>query len=615
MRIIMKRTLSILIALVMVLSMGDVNFASAASKPAKKAWSSTMVVGDTATFSISNAKGYTVAWASSKITVATVDKKTGLVAAIKAGTTEITATLAKGKTTVKLSGKVKISAARSNVVKTESGKVKGIQNGKDINWYSIPYAAEPVGKLRWNEPKDPASWSSALDCKKRNYDTTLSLDVTTSNKSSSNLPVFVFFHGGGNRSGSSNEITGNDMVVYDDCVVVSVNYRLGLMGFNCLPALQTEEGSTGNYALLDMQKSLLWVKENIKNFGGDPDNITISGHSAGGRDVMAMLISPVFKGLFQKAVVSSGGMTTCDVDKAASQIAYYLAPCAVKDGKAATVKEAQKWLLTSGSDVKEYLYSLSPEKLYALGSAGITMSAFPHLFTDGVTLPKEGFNTTVYNDVPVIMITGTDEFSTFNNGTAYTDGSIAKKELDAAKTFGRTYGSMMYGYFNTTASAGQMVANGYQSPIYLMDFNFAHDATVWPELSSMGSYHGIVWRFIEKNGVSNTNGEKELSTLTHQYLKNFMWNTEGNPNSSEKTDWTAYTADSPKWFVLDATRETASATMTEPEYTSYESIFKLMDADKTISASAKSAVIKTVLIGRWFSDALDSTYKNPNLWY
>ena len=614
----LKRAISVILVLVMVMCMENVNFASAATTPTKQRWLSTMEVGNTATFTINNAKGYTFTWGSSKTTVATVGKKTGLVTALKAGTAKITATLVKGKSKVTLSGNVKVKAA-PNTVSTQFGNVKGIQIGKIVRWYSIPYAAEPVGKLRWSNPQSPTRWTSTLDCTKSNSQTTLSLDVCASNTTRSNLPVFVFFHGGNNQSGSSGDLTGAEMVINEDCIVVSVNYRLGLLGFNCLPALQTEADSTGNYGFLDMQKSLQWVKDNIQKFGGDPNNVTVSGHSAGGRDVMAMLISPIFKGLFQKAIVSSGGMTTSDVDKSASQIASFLAPLAVKDGKASTEKKAKAWLLTSGKDVKEYLYSIPSEKLKAaVGDAAIRMSAFPHLYADGVTIPMEGFNTTAYNDVPVIMMTGTDEFTTFNSGTAYSDGSISKDELTAAKEFGRKYGSQMYGYFNACASAQSMFANGYQSSIYLMNVNFGHDNTIWPDIS-IGSYHGVTMSFLEKKSIYfptpyATNGALQLGLLTNGYIKDFLWSSTGNPNSSARTSWTGYTATSSNWLVLDATRDAASSTMKAIDITSYEPIFAAMDSDKTISASAKSAVIKTVLNGRWFSSALDSKYGNANLW-
>ncbi|MEY8354517.1 carboxylesterase family protein [Lachnospiraceae bacterium 54-53] len=142
--------------------------------------------------------------------------------------------------------------------------------------------------------------------------------------------MLVFIHGGNNQTGNAGEIPGTDLVKKDNCVYVSVDYRLGLLGFNCLPALQKEENSTGNYAMLDIGAALDWVKENIAAFGGDPGNVTISGFSAGGRDVMAMPASPVFKGKFQKAIAFSGGMTTADEGLSAKKIAAAMAPLAVE---------------------------------------------------------------------------------------------------------------------------------------------------------------------------------------------------------------------------------------------------------------------------------------------
>lgn len=638
MKNIMRKAIAIMLTLVMVICMENVNFASAATQPTKQSWEDTMVVGDTATFTNQDSKSYTITWKSNNTSVAAVEKKSGLVTAVKAGKAKITATLVKNKKKVTLSGDVNVIEAQSIEIKTQYGNVKGLKKDKNVTWYGIPYGAEPVGELRWSEPLNPISWSNTLDCSSKEavalqYSSSsksvigstncLNLDVYTTNAKGSDLPVFVFFHGGNNQTGSSfGDLTGTSMVFNEECIIVDVNYRLGLLGFNCLPALQTEADSTGNYGFLDMQKSLQWVKNNIKEFGGDPSNVTVSGHSAGGRDVMAMLISPIFKDLFQKAIISSGGMTLSDEDQSASQIASFLAPKALKDGKASTLEKAQAWLLTSGSDVKEYLYSLTSEELMAtVGDAGIRMSAFPHLYADGVSIPKSGFVTTIYNDVPIIMITGSDEFSFFNNGSAYSDGNISKEELAAAKGFGNNYGSQMYGYFNACASAQSMVYYGYRSPIYLMDCNLGHDSTVWPDMP-LGAFHGVILGLMDSTNVFRyyfptayaTEGASQMGVLANGYIKNFLWSKKGNPNSSDRTNWTKYTSASSQWLVLDATRDAASSTMKDIDVTSYEQVFKAMISDTTISDSAKLAVIRTVLNGRWFSSALDRKYNNINLW-
>lgn len=527
---------------------------------------------------------------------------------------------------------------QNSVAKTQFGSVKGLANGNNLTWYGIPYGAEPVGALRWSKPQDPKNWTDTLDCTAKEpvalqyaaasksvvgSTNCLNLDVYATTSGKKDLPVYVFYHGGNNQTGSSfGDLTGASVAIDDNCIVVDVNYRLGLLGFNCLPALMTDAGASGNFTLYDMQKSLQWIKNNISAFGGDPNNVTISGHSAGGRDVMAMLISPLFKDLFQKAIVSSGGMTTSDVRNSASKIAAFLAPLVVKHGKFSSLSLAKAWLLTTGSDVKDFLYSLSSEEIMAaVGDAAIRMSAFPHLYADGITIPKEGFNTKNYNDVPVIMISGSDEFSFFNSGKAYTDGSISSSELKAAQAFGNKYGSLMYGYFNTNASAQTMKANGYQAPIYLMNCNFGHDPSVWSDMP-MGSCHGIVLGFMDRNSgmrayfasAFKTDGAAKLTTLTSGYIKDFLASSTGNPNSSDRTNWSVYTPSNTKWLVMDATRDSASAEMKDIAVTNYMNVLLAMDHDKTISSKAKTAVIKTVLNGRWFSAALDKRYLNITLW-
>ena len=115
---------------------------------------------------------------------------------------------------------------------------------------------------------------------------------------------------------------------------------------------------SGNYTLLDIAKSLDWINENIEAFGGNPNNITASGFSAGGRDIMAMLISPIFEGKFQKAIAFSGGMTISDPEESAQIIAKAIAPLVIEDNVKETEEDAYNWLLTDDTEVKDYLYSL-----------------------------------------------------------------------------------------------------------------------------------------------------------------------------------------------------------------------------------------------------------------
>ncbi len=215
---------------------------------------------------------------------------------------------------------VQTSVFRENTVRnTEFGIIKGKIDTEHnvLIWTGVPYAKAPVNEFRWKKPVNPDKWTGILNTEKpgdialqtsgdgvTGSEDCLNLDIYRPNTDSKNLPVILYIHGGNNQGGKSGEITGNAFVNDLDAIFISVNYRLGPLGFNPLPALNTgdNEEDSGNYALLDMAKALDWTKNNIANFGGNPENITISGFSAGGRDVMAMLLSPTFQGKFQKAV-------------------------------------------------------------------------------------------------------------------------------------------------------------------------------------------------------------------------------------------------------------------------------------------------------------------------
>ena len=178
----------------------------------------------------------------------------------------------------------KITTRRS----TQYGPIVGLDQGESLVWYGIPYGAAPVGELRWQPPQNPAAWTEAKDCTAPSEvayqygsgaigtEDCLKLDVYTT-PNAHKLPVLVFIHGGNNQTGNTKEILGNELVVRDNCVFVTLDYRLGLFGFNCLPALCRGSDDTGNFTLLDIAKALDWVKDNIAQFGGDADNITISG--------------------------------------------------------------------------------------------------------------------------------------------------------------------------------------------------------------------------------------------------------------------------------------------------------------------------------------------------
>ncbi|KAG4085216.1 carboxylesterase type B [Neocallimastix lanati (nom. inval.)] len=505
-------------------------------------------------------------------------------------------------------------------------------NDKVLVWYNIPYASAPVGKLRWEAPVDPKPWKEALNCtapgeialqmsddKVVGTEDCLNLDVYSTPKAKK-LPVMVYIHGGNNQTGHSRELIGNEIVLRNNCIYISINYRLGIFGFNSLPALHTKKGSTGNYALLDMAKALDWIKENAERFGGDSDNITITGFSAGGRDVMAMLISPLFTNKFHKAIVFSGGMTVADVDDSVKRTASVLAPLAVEDKVASSEAKAKEWLMTDSKEVKEWLYSVSSERLVSLmGNAGIRMSVFPHLFNDDVVIPKEGFSTTKWNSVPVIMLTGSTEFSFFNFGASIwyipTAFEAGPKDQTAANDFSVHYGSEMYRIFNAQSSAEKMF-DQYKDDIYLCQVDFGSEYSDYV-IPGVGSFHGVFIPMLASEhgyaGMYDFKSEayQAMATVFNKQLKSFL--EDGNPNGEDLPFWKKWTPKHPVSMVLDAIDNKSSAQCKDVS-TSFEKLIAEMEADTSVTEQGKSLVISKVLNGRWFSEPLDQHFKNPSLW-
>jgi para-nitrobenzyl esterase len=209
------------------------------------------------------------------------------------------------------------------VVGTADGQLRGKQAGRMQEYLGIPYAAPPVGPLRWAPPQPAAPWHGirsatafAPHCPQSAGDfgrasTTencLYLNVfRPASPPAGSLPVMVWIHGGGFVGGESDDYNPSALVA-DGVIVVTVNYRLGALGFLADAALASKSGGpAGDYGLMDQQAALRWVQRNIARFGGDVHNVTIFGESAGGQSVLLQLVSPGARGLFAKAIVESGG--------------------------------------------------------------------------------------------------------------------------------------------------------------------------------------------------------------------------------------------------------------------------------------------------------------------
>ena len=210
-------------------------------------------------------------------------------------------------------------------ITTSGGTIRGEARGAGAVFRGVPFAAPPVGDRRWKPPGPVQPWTgtreasvSGAPCLQRSYgwnvkdaadsrEDCLYLDIRTPNlEPYAPLPVMAWIHGGANRAGSARG-TVESSLVEQGVVLVSIQYRLGAFGFLSHPGLTAEgDGASGNYALMDQIAALRWVRDNIARFGGDPGNVTIFGHSAGGQDVGLLMVAPQARGLFHKAIEQSG---------------------------------------------------------------------------------------------------------------------------------------------------------------------------------------------------------------------------------------------------------------------------------------------------------------------
>lgn len=535
----------------------------------------------------------------------------------------------------------------NNEVKTQQGVVAGAYDDKHqvVQWLGVPYAQQPTGADRWREAQQAKKHKGILDCTKAvpaniqyngkkvlGQEGMLTLDIVRPDTQEKNLPVLVYIHGGNNQASNSHLMEGNKLAQEGNMVYVSVQYRLGLFGFNNLPALTdgNKKEQSGNFGFLDQAAALDWVRENIKEFGGDAKNITVSGFSAGGRDVMAMLISPVFKNKFDKAISFSGGLIVADADESKKTIAQKLAPMVVEDGKQNNLINAENWLLSdNGKDkkaVRQYLQAMPAERLApVMAGAVIRMSAFPHLYGDGEVLPVEGFATKHYYSVPLLMLASADEFSSFAARDPFFKDRLGLINNDYKTTsefkFANKYGSALYGFFNGQQSA-EVLYPHYKADMYVCSFAFAHTADVVGKeyMVRNGALHGIFQPFLTDQGYGYTKntdafeqaGSKELSKAFIASIAAFVRT--GNPNTPALgTTWQAWNPTYRPELVWDANRQHARISSINSRV-SYAGILAEMANDKSINEQSKNYIIHNVLNGRWFSDELDAQYGNPSLW-
>ena len=237
------------------------------------------------------------------------------------------------------------------VVPTPDGALRGIRAHEVDSFLGIRYAQPPTGRLRWVPPKPIQPWKGVRSAEaygnrcpapaSGNGPQSLTEDCLFLNvqrpattRSHGRLPVYVWIHGGGLATGSSNQHDGTKFVRETGIIVVTMNYRLGVLGFLAHPALTAAQGESGNYGFMDQQQALRWVHRNVAAFGGDPHRVTIGGESAGGWSVCGHLAAPGSRGLFAGAVIESGSCFSwpqADADSFADQVTSQVGCAATAD--------------------------------------------------------------------------------------------------------------------------------------------------------------------------------------------------------------------------------------------------------------------------------------------
>ncbi len=307
---------------------------------------------------------------------------------------------------------------QSLIVTTDKGQVEGRTTGTVDQFLGIPYAAPPVGALRWQAPQPAQAWTgvrSAMSYGGRCAQLTngngpridnedcLYLNVYAPSviPAGQKLPVLFMIHGGGLTTGAGDQHDGSLLVQSDDMVVVSINYRLGPFGFLSRPGLSGSAATAdGNFGLLDQEAALRWVKQNIAGFGGDPSQVAIAGESAGGWSVCALMASPPARGLFARAIMESGSCLS-QAPATAQANARALAAkvgCGTPATQMACLRKVpESTLLTASSSYQAEFTPGGPDLPVA---------------------PAQAVASGHYNQVPILIGTNHDEGRTFAQGEA-----------------------------------------------------------------------------------------------------------------------------------------------------------------------------------------------------
>ena len=545
---------------------------------------------------------------------------------------------------IELPADVPREAAPETLRQISSGQLIGFRDEENtFAWLGIPFASAPEDDLRWRAPRAPQPWQGVreslsfrafcpqlggigVNSPKQDVDKLvgsedcLFLNVwapqsIVEKKQAELLPVMLWIHGGGNSVGTANTYDfARVLSGRQDVIVVTINYRLGLMGWFNHAALAnngvgnssefSELDQSGNFGTLDIIQSLKWVNKNIAVFGGDPNNVTIFGESAGGINVYSLLLSPVAKGLFHKAISQSGGIDTVSVTegenyrdelpaghvRSAKEITLTLA---MAENKFTEREEAKAFLAKkTDAEVALWLRSLSLETLFTVFDDQKTVMGMvnvPKIFRDGYVIPVEDTKTafqktSLFNRVPLITGTNRDEMKTF----MMMDPVYVKKWFglipsirDKQQYEGMAYyNSAIWRIVGADLPASALTNDEEFPPVFTYRFDFDQLKDNWfLSLSDLiGAGHGfeMTYAFGLEESASKTFDVHVDETLKYRqslafamssYWANFAYT--GSPSKGRNGDlplWQAWSNDigEPKTLLLDAENKGGIRQINEP---------------------------------------------------
>ncbi|HEY6132194.1 MAG TPA: carboxylesterase family protein, partial [Halioglobus sp.] len=512
---------------------------------------------------------------------------------------------------------------------TKNGPVIGSSDADNTYaWQGIPFAAPPLGELRWRAPRPAEPWqevretiafrdpcpqlsgpldglpddSGAVvgneDCLYLNIWSPRLHSITDAEK----LPVMLWIHGGGNTIGTANTYPGNRLAGSEQVVVVTINYRLGFLGWMSHAALRTADrdplDASGNFANLDMIAALQWVQDNIASFGGDPGNVTIFGESAGGRNIYALLASPLAKDLFHKAIVQSGSVSTTPRWRAENfrddaqpgqklSSREWLSLQLQNAGRAKDPEAARAMqLLMSDEETRDFMYSRSANQILEGIEVNAGMYNAPQGFRDGTVLPLATLydvfsDPARYNSVPMITGSNRDEMKLF----------LAQNPHFVERRFGILPHIKDTQAFNSMAAylsdnwkalavdgAADIIAANASQPVFAYRWDWDEGSKNWlVDFSTLlGAAHGLEVAFIFDNfeeGIvvpglydkDNIAGRDLLAAQMRSYWSEFArTGAPGRGRNGLLPQWQPWNSGGPNLMLLDTTSDGGLRMVKEP---------------------------------------------------